>query len=116
MFTARICLSGAFVILICGSAIAESPWYLPPRVFNEGDAPCAWVKQGKVCGDVIQTREKRSIAAYKGIPYAKPPVGNLRFKVIKKIFKYFHFSYARKLIMVSTKIFLIYVNFLFVYV
>ncbi|XP_014244331.1 venom carboxylesterase-6-like [Cimex lectularius] len=49
---------------------------------------CSWadsspevaVLQGKVLGKYIETISGRKIAAFLGIPYAEPPVGNLRFR------------------------------------
>lgn len=41
---------------------------------------CVSVKSGRICGNKIQTRQGKSIYAYQGIPYAKPPVGDRRFK------------------------------------
>ena len=35
--------------------------------------------QGKVKGRRIKTRQNKSICAFKSIPYATPPVGELRF-------------------------------------
>ena len=39
------------------------------------------LKQGRLKGHRLTTRKGREIFAFQGIPYAKPPVGNLRFKV-----------------------------------
>eukprot|EP00095_Tigriopus_kingsejongensis_P005960 maker-scaffold2255_size18018-snap-gene-0.9 protein:Tk05960 transcript:maker-scaffold2255_size18018-snap-gene-0.9-mRNA-1 annotation:"esterase fe4" len=38
------------------------------------DAPC-----GKIAGSKLESRDGRLIFAYTGIPYAKPPIGELRF-------------------------------------
>ena len=35
---------------------------------------------GKVKGALISSKYGRNISAYRGIPYAKPPIGDLRFK------------------------------------
>ena len=35
---------------------------------------------GKVKGALISSKYGRNISAYRGIPYAKPPIGGLRFK------------------------------------
>ena len=35
---------------------------------------------GKVKGALILSKYGRNISAYRGIPYAKPPIGDLRFK------------------------------------
>lgn len=39
------------------------------------------LNQGKIIGSFLKSREGRVFKAYQGIPYAKPPVGDLRFKV-----------------------------------
>ena len=39
------------------------------------------LKQGRLKGHRLTTRKGREMFAFQGIPYAKPPVGNLRFKV-----------------------------------
>jgi hypothetical protein len=39
------------------------------------------LKQGRLKGHRLTTRKGREIFAFQGIPYAKPPVGELRFQV-----------------------------------
>jgi len=39
------------------------------------------LKQGRLKGHRLTTRKGREIFAFQGIPYAKPPVGKLRFQV-----------------------------------
>ena len=34
---------------------------------------------GKIKGRITQTRQEKPIFSFRGIPYAEPPVGNLRF-------------------------------------
>lgn len=43
--------------------------------------PTAETPLGRLRGHYLETRGGRKIAAFTGIPYAKPPVGDLRFKV-----------------------------------
>lgn len=40
---------------------------------------------GKIRGSVQKSSEGIEFCSFKGIPYAKPPIGNLRFKVSLKI-------------------------------
>jgi acetylcholinesterase len=39
------------------------------------------LKQGSVKGHRLTSRKGREIFAFQGIPYAEPPVGELRFQV-----------------------------------
>jgi hypothetical protein len=39
------------------------------------------LKQGRLKGHRLTTRKGGEIFAFQGIPYAKPPVGKLRFQV-----------------------------------
>lgn len=39
------------------------------------------LNQGQIIGSFLKSREGRVFKAYQGIPYAKPPIGDLRFKV-----------------------------------
>ena len=39
------------------------------------------ITEGTLEGDELKTRLGKSYIAFKGIPYAQPPVGDLRFKV-----------------------------------
>jgi len=39
------------------------------------------LKQGRLKGHRLTARKGREVFAFQGIPYAKPPVGNLRFQV-----------------------------------
>ncbi|XP_046751474.1 esterase E4-like [Diprion similis] len=43
------------------------------------DEPQVDIPQGKLQGTTRRTRNNRSISAFLGIPYAQPPIGNLRF-------------------------------------
>jgi carboxylesterase type B len=43
------------------------------------------LKQGSLKGHRLTTRKGREILAFQGIPYAKPPVGELRFKVSSQV-------------------------------
>lgn len=45
------------------------------------DAPVVEVGQGTLVGKYGSTRGGREYAAFMGIPYALPPIGDLRFKV-----------------------------------
>lgn len=54
--------------------------------------PIVQTNKGQVQGEVLETIAKRQpYYSFKGIPYASPPIGTLRFKVnskiIDKIFK-----------------------------
>ena len=42
------------------------------------------------------TGELRAVNMFKGIPYAKPPIGDLRFKVRRKHISIIHISIIRK--------------------
>lgn len=42
-----------------------------------------WVEQGLVRGKIYKLNEQQ-VQIFRGIPYAEPPVGELRFKVSKK--------------------------------
>ena len=47
------------------------------------DAPVIEISEGKIKGDEKDSREDRDFFAYRGIPYARAPVGDLRFEVRK---------------------------------
>lgn len=41
------------------------------------------LNQGKIQGSVFNSRNGREFQAFQGIPYAKPPIGDLRLQVFK---------------------------------
>lgn len=45
------------------------------------DQPTVVTKYGTLLGSIKYSRLGKSIDSYQGIPYAAPPVGELRFKV-----------------------------------
>ncbi|KAF2892971.1 hypothetical protein ILUMI_13205 [Ignelater luminosus] len=48
---------------------------------NDILAPETQIPQGILRGQYLKTSSNREISAYTGIPYAEPPVGNLRFEL-----------------------------------
>ncbi|KAI4466390.1 carboxylic ester hydrolase [Holotrichia oblita] len=51
-------------------------------------SPITKTKSGDVRGTVFKSRKGKAFAAFRGIPYAQPPVGDLRFKPPKEIDKW----------------------------
>lgn len=51
---------------------------------KSGDAPVIELVNGRVKGEEKESRDDRDFFAYRGIPYAKPPLGNLRFEPPQK--------------------------------
>lgn len=49
------------------------------------DGPVVKTPLGDLQGTVIKTDRGEKIYSFLGVPYAKPPVDDLRFKVRKKI-------------------------------
>lgn len=45
--------------------------------------PTVKINDGIIEGHILKTIKGREIAAFEGVPYAKPPIGNLRFEVYK---------------------------------
>jgi len=45
------------------------------------ERPVVTLSQGQLKGKVIKTYSNKDMFSFFGIPYAKPPVGELRFKV-----------------------------------
>lgn len=43
------------------------------------------IKKGIIKGQILKSRNGRPYYSYTGIPYAKPPIGELRFKVGRPI-------------------------------
>ena len=42
------------------------------------------VSQGCLQGELVKNQYGGSFYSFKGIPYAEPPIGDLRFKVLQK--------------------------------
>lgn len=66
--------------------------FLVPLIFlaavgGNSDFPEVKVEQGSIKGKMLETWKGRPINAFMSIPYAKPPVNDLRFKVMQFIFK-----------------------------
>lgn len=56
-------------------------FYLNGGIVTQQKSPIVHVADGEVEGVVELSRGGREFYAYKGIPFAKPPVGDLRFQV-----------------------------------
>src|SRR5262245_59107523 len=62
----KLALAGALALAMAGAAIADTAWAEPVKTKVTG---------GTVVGDLAD-----GIATYKGVPYAAPPLGDLRWK------------------------------------
>jgi hypothetical protein len=51
-----------------------------------------YVNEGKLIGIITENVYGDKYIAFRGIPYAKPPVGELRFKVLHSTFWMFNFN------------------------
>ncbi len=50
-------------------------------IFAQDRNPTVDTKYGKIAGEALKSTSGREYFAFAGIPYGKPPIGNLRFKV-----------------------------------
>lgn len=55
--------------------------YFMSEIFTSQEAPIVTVSTGRVKGIVSKSRNGWEYFEYLGIPYAKPPLGDLRFEV-----------------------------------
>lgn len=58
---------------------------------EDGDVVTIETRQGSLKGLIQQAGSTRNFYSFRGIPYAKPPVGHLRFKVRGNKLCYFYF-------------------------
>lgn len=67
---------------------------------NSGSAPIVEIRHGKLKGSVLKSYNGRDYHAFKGVPYAKPTSGLLRFKVrntrtLRACFTFLNLSFKR---------------------
>jgi len=68
-------------MIIALVALAAGLYYRTNSSQSSGEAPVLSIQNGLVKGVVSYSRGGRQYYEYLGIPYAKPPVGELRFEV-----------------------------------
>lgn len=66
------------VVALMAAAAAATAANDPPIVDTEG---------GRVSGIIEETLKGREFNSFYGIPFAQPPVGDLRFKVTQNLFR-----------------------------
>ena len=59
--------------LVCGAAL-----WLPPLAVDAAQSRTVRTESGSISGELLE--DDSSICVFKGIPYAAPPVGALRWK------------------------------------
>lgn len=64
---------------------------------EDGDVVTIETRQGSLKGIIQQAGPTRNFYSFRGIPYAKPPVGHLRFKVRGNKLCYFYFCQGSQL-------------------
>ncbi|XP_043270961.1 venom carboxylesterase-6-like [Venturia canescens] len=55
-------------------------WLCSLSLVTAAASPMVHVKNGTLEGSIMQSRNGREFAAFRGIPYAQPPIGSLRFE------------------------------------
>lgn len=73
--------------MLCKLFLIVSATTLALQAASPHSAPTVHVHQGTLTGTYLTSRYGRTFAAFQGIPYAQPPIGNLRFKVRVIYFK-----------------------------
>lgn len=58
--------------------------------------PSVTLSQGQLIGKISKNEHGKEYFSYLGIPYAKPPIGDLRFKVIHIYI--FNFNYFKLIV------------------
>lgn len=82
----KILLTFIFSLILCQLCCAFTSKSLQVRIHD-----------GKIIGRFMRSTSGRSIRAFMGIPYAKPPVDELRFKGPQPVEPWFHkILYAQK--------------------
>lgn len=67
--------------------------YCAPKSLSDDGSPIVTTKNGEILGKVATTLlDQRKFFSFQGIPYAKPPIGHLRFRVNITIKQMFYFS------------------------
>ena len=67
--------------MLCKLFLLVSATTLALQAASLHNAPTVHVQQGTLTGTYFTSRYGRKFAAFQGIPYAQPPIGDLRFKV-----------------------------------
>lgn len=57
------------------------PCTLLAVILCDDGPPIAKIRNGSLRGKLLESRNGRKIYSFTGIPYAKPPLGELRFEV-----------------------------------
>jgi hypothetical protein len=73
--------------MLCHLFLIVSATTLALHAASSQNAPTVHVQQGTLKGTYLTSRYGRKFAAFQGIPYAQPPIGDLRFKVRVLYFK-----------------------------
>lgn len=73
--------------MLCKLFLIVSATTLALQAASSHDAPTVHAQQGTLTGTYLTSRYGRKFAAFQGIPYAQPPIGDLRFKVRVIYFK-----------------------------
>jgi carboxylesterase type B len=66
--------------MLCKLFLIVSATTLALQAASSHDAPTVHAQQGTLTGTYLTSRYGRKFAAFQGIPYAQPPIGDLRFK------------------------------------
>lgn len=75
MFCIKTSVSLYFVVLIALLGFILHTFYIKTET-----SPVIELKDGKIQGIVLKSRGGREFFGFLGIPFARPPVGSLRFK------------------------------------
>ena len=67
--------------IVRATVVGLLAYFVYVQFLYEADSPVVMTKEGPVQGATSYSREGRKFYKFLGIPYAAPPVGELRFEV-----------------------------------